>query len=79
MKILLLPFAFAAMIVGIVLFACMIGLAGAFTGVVVGLGVGLGGAVIGVTVGLFKLLSHMGGPILIVLGILLLVKIADRV
>jgi len=78
LKFLFLPFGIAAILIGVVLLACVLGLVGVVTGVVVGAGVGLGGAAIGVTVGLLKLVGHMAGPLLVILGILVLVKIADR-
>jgi hypothetical protein len=79
LKLLFLSFGIAAVVVGVLMLGCVLGLVSLVTGVVVGLGVGLGGAVIGVTVGLFKLAAHLAGPLLVILGILVLVKIVDRV
>ena len=78
MKLLFLPIGMVAILFAVLVVGCAVGLAGAFVGTVVGLGVGLGGLVIGGVIGLFRLGGHLIGPLLVVAGILLLVKIADR-
>ena len=75
----LILFGFAAIFVlPVVLFATAVGLSAAFAGVVGGIGIGLGTAMIGLIVPLVKLATGVAGPIFIILGILLAVKIFEK-
>ena len=75
----LVPIGFAAIFVfPVVLFAIAVALTGALTGAVAGIGVGLGTAMIGLVVPLVHLATGVAGPLLIVLGILLAVKIFEK-